>query len=231
MPIFDHLVMLPKWYVPGIISLLGIFPLLYWKTRPFKEQFDQKVMNVYLPKEGDYDGTWATMFSEGFILKDVVNKQQTAFYLNDFIEQREKVLDAIRHTGREIKFGYDTSRVVKVVFGKKCTFNDLVSVLNICLADEHKRYAWVQDSIFIFTPDPPRQVQYAICPMIPIAVLKIAEEKNWMRDAFDCFKSNKLILSGFLILSICGIYQIGRNVYPKKNASGKIFSEGTDSDL
>jgi hypothetical protein len=146
--------MLPKWYVPGMISLLGIFPLLYWKTIPAREQFDQRVIPVFLPKEGDFDDN-IVMFSEELILKNVANNQQIAFYLNDFIDQRENVLQAIRHTGREIKFGYDTSRVVKVVLGKNCTFNDLVSVLNICLADEHKRYAWVQDSIFIFAPPPP----------------------------------------------------------------------------
>jgi hypothetical protein len=123
--------MLPKWYVPGMISLLGIFPLLYWKTIPVREQFDQRAMNVYLPKDGNYDETLAKMFSEELVLKNVANKQQIAFYLNDFIDQRQNVLEAIRHTGREIKFCYDTSRVVKVVLGKNCTFNDLVSVLNI----------------------------------------------------------------------------------------------------
>ncbi|MCU0404990.1 MAG: hypothetical protein MUE99_10630 [Chitinophagaceae bacterium] len=222
--------MKPKWYSPGIISLLGILPLFLWKTNYLQDRFDQRVMHVYLPKEGDFDDR-IILFSEELVLKNVASKRPSVFYLNDFIDQREIVLEAIRNTGREIKFGYDTSRVVKVIFGENCTFNDLVSVLNICLSDEHKRYAWVQDSIFIFAPDPPRQERYAICPMIPPTVLKIAEEKNWMRDALEYFKSNKLILSGFLILSICGIYQITRDVYSKKNASGKHFSEGTDCNL
>jgi hypothetical protein len=185
--------MLIKWYVPGMISLLGIFPLLYWKTIPVKEQFDQRVMNVYLPKEGDYDGTLATMFSEGFVLKDVVTKQQTAFYLNDFIEQRENVLEVIRNTGREIKFGYDTSRVVKVVFGKNCTFNDLVSVLNICLADEHKRYACVQDTIFIFSSEPPAPEKYfSGCNIFTGCTPSLEEE--FYKEALTVIKDNGLIL-------------------------------------
>jgi hypothetical protein len=191
--------MLIKWYVPGMISLLGIFPLLYWKTIPVKEQFDQRVMNVYLPKEGDYDGTLATMFSEGFVLKDVVTKQQTAFYLNDFIEQRENVLEVIRNTGREIKFGYDTSRVVKVVFGKNCTFNDLVSVLNICLADEHKRYACVQDTIFIFSSEPPAPEQYfSGCNIFTGCTPSLEEE--FYKEALTVIKDNGLILLAFMVL-------------------------------
>jgi hypothetical protein len=196
--------MLRKWYLPGMISLLGIFPLLYWKTNPLREQFDQRVMNVYLPMEEDYDGTLVTMFSEGFVLKDVANKQHIAFYLNDFIDQRENVLDAIRHSSLKIKFGYDTSRVVKVVFGKNCTFNDLVSVLNICLADGHKRYAWVQDSIFIFAPPPPSPEQYFVrCGLITEYLESSAKE--WHENALTIFKENWVIFSAFLIFSLVSI--------------------------
>ena len=168
--------MVKKWYVPGMISLFGIFPLLYWKTVTVKERFDQRVMNVFLPKEGDFDDS-LLMFSEELVLKNVANKRQSAFYLNDFIEQRENVLDAIRNTGREIKFGYDTSRVMKVVLGENCTFNDLVSVLNICLADDHKRFAWVQDTIFVFSSEPPSQEQYFSGCNILIGCTHSLEEK------------------------------------------------------
>jgi hypothetical protein len=191
-----------------MISLFGIFPLLYWKTIPVKEQFDQRVMNVYLPKEGDYDGTLATMFSEGFVLKDVVTKQQTAFYLNDFIEQRANVLEAIRSTGREIKYGNDTKRVVKVVFGENCSFNDLVSVLNICLADEHKRYAWVQDTIFIFSSEPPAPEQYFSGCNLLIECVK-SPEKEWYTKALTFINENGLFLLAFMVLLFfSGWYQI-----------------------
>lgn len=147
--------MISKWYITGTISLLGILPLFLWKSFPIQKKFNESTMNVYLPIEGD-KGDEVLEFSEGMILREVRRKKQTAFYLNDFLEQREEVLESIQQTAMEIKFGYDTSRVVKVVLGNRCTFNDFVSVLNICLIDKHKRWAWVQDSIFIFAPDPLR---------------------------------------------------------------------------
>ena len=221
--IFLPYYMKPKWYTPGIISLLGILPLLLWKTNYLQERFDQKALNVYLPKEGDFDDRIA-VFSEEMVLREVKFKKITTFYLNDFIEQRKEVIKAIGHTVQEMKFGYDTSRVVKVVLGQNCSFNDLVSVLNISLAEELRRYAWVQDSIFIFAHDPPRQEQYAICAMQPVEYLEIAEEKNWMRDAFDYFKSNKLIISGLLTLFLCGLFQIILSFRTNKNASGILKS-------
>jgi hypothetical protein len=193
--------MKPKWYVPGLISLLGIFPLQLWKTIPYKKKFDNRVMNVYLPKEGDFDDR-LLMFSEEAILSDVARKRQSAFYLNDFIEQREDVLEGIRHAALEIKLGYDTSRAVKVVLGNICTFNDLVSLMNICLMDEHKRWAWVKDSIYIFAPDPPRiYSQFVGCGYSDFNYYVHEDQKNkWCIDAFKVLSENKLLVSGYVIL-------------------------------
>jgi hypothetical protein len=192
--------MFKKWYVPGMISLFGIFPLLFWKTMPLKQQFDQRVINVFLPYEGDVDDS-ILMFSEELVLKDVAKRRQTVFYLNDFIEQTASVLDAIRRSGREIKYGYDTSRVVKVVLGDHCSFNAFVSVLNICIADEHRRYAWVQDTIFIFSPPPPEPEKYFYgCGLIQ-EIYPTPHAEAWYQGVIRQLKDNWVIFSTFLALS------------------------------
>lgn len=215
--------MLQRFYVPGMISLIGILPLFYFKAKPWVTFFKQRAMTVYLPFDG-----YATDGLIGFYEDEVVARAETkkkhTYYLNHYLESREEVLNHIRHTVQEMKFGYDTSSVVKVVLGQNCSFNDLVSVLNICLAEELRRYAWVQDSIFIFAPDPPRQQQYAICPMLPVEYLEFPEEKNCMRDAYDYFKSNKLIIFGLLPLFLCGLFQIILSFRTSKNTSGMLHS-------
>jgi hypothetical protein len=174
---------------------------------PLKQQFDQRVINVFLPYEGDVDDS-ILMFSEELVLKDVAKRRQTVFYLNDVIEQTARVLDAIRRSGREIKYGYDTSRVVKVVLGDHCSFNAFVSVLNICIADEHRRYAWVQDTIFIFSSEPPAPEQYFSGCNLLIECVK-SPEKEWYTKALTFINENGLFLLAFMVLLFfSGWYQI-----------------------
>jgi hypothetical protein len=194
--------MITKWYIPGIISLIGILPLFILKTQPLKDKFDQRVMNVFLPKDGDFNDS-IFMFSEGWVLSEISEKQQVSFYLNDFTNFRVEVLENIRNASLEIKFGYDTAKVVKVVFGDNCNFNDLVSVMNICLLDEHKRWAWIQDSIFIFPPPAPSlelQSDFLSCGYMFINLDPPAQE--WYVAALTVIKENWLLFLGYLALLI-----------------------------
>jgi hypothetical protein len=218
--------MVIRWYVPGMISLMGILPLLFWKTRPLQGQLDQRVLNVFLPKDGEFDGTFSTMFSEGMILNNVARKRQTSFYLNDFIEQRKDVLERIRHEAQEIKFGYDTSRVIKVVFGNNCTFNDLVSVINICMMDEHKRWVWVKDSIFIFAPDPPRiQEQLISCGFNNTVSYLEPAPRNWYKKLLNLIAENKLLIAGYIILVIASFFYQKKKIRNQKSEKVDAFNE------
>jgi hypothetical protein len=88
---------------------------------------------------------------------------------------------------------------VKVVLGKQCTLNDFVSVINICLADEHKRYAWIQDSIFLLSPIPPSpEPDYSLCGLITENLEPPA--KQWWKEVSTIVKENWLILSSYLAL-------------------------------
>jgi hypothetical protein len=194
--------MATKWYVPGMISLVGILPLLIWKTLPLKDQLDQRVINVFLPKEGVINDSILS-FSEEGVLREIQDKKQVSFYLNDFTNFRVEVLENIRNASLEIKFGYDTAKVVKVVFGDNCNFNDLVSVMNICLLDEHKRWAWIQDSIFIFSPPAPsleQQSDFLSCGYMFINLAPPAQE--WYVAALTVIKENWLLFLGYLALLI-----------------------------
>lgn len=94
-------------------------------------------------------------FSVPYIEELVRTKQQTKFWLGEDAAQSKLSLQMIQQEALQLKLTHDTNRVVAVVLLPAATFNDFVSLINICLINEHKRYAFARDTFYIFAEPPP----------------------------------------------------------------------------
>lgn len=143
----------PKlYYVPGIISLLMLFPLFYYTAQP--KLHPPTVAKFYLPMDEATDSfTW--MFSLPYIEELVQSKQQTKFWLGEEEAHKKFSLQMIQQEALQLKLTHDTNRVVAAVLLPAATFEDFVSLINICLINENKRYALARDTFYFFADPPP----------------------------------------------------------------------------
>ncbi|MCC6760778.1 MAG: hypothetical protein IT252_06155, partial [Chitinophagaceae bacterium] len=77
------------------------------------------------------------------------------FWLGEDAAQSKLSLQMIQQEALQLKLTHDTNRVVAAVLLPSATFNDFVSLINICLINEHKRYALARDTFYIFADPPP----------------------------------------------------------------------------
>lgn len=145
--------MIPKlYYVPGFISLLLLFPLFYHTAGP--KLHPQTTVSFFMPMDSARDD-FSFQFSVPYIEELVRTKQQTKFWLGEEEAHKKLSLQMIQQEALQIKLTHDTNRVVAVVLLPAATFNDFVSLINICLINEHKRYAFARDTFYIFADPPP----------------------------------------------------------------------------
>ena len=164
--------MLPKlYYVPGFISLLLLFPLFYHAAG--RKLHPQTAVGVYLPKDKNPEGDQFIEYTVPGIEQWVQNKQQTRFWLGEDAAQSKLSLQMIQQEALQLKLTHDTNRVVAAVLLPTATFNDFVSLINICLINEHKRYAFARDTFYIFAEPPPNNKQVEeilICEVFTLGI-------------------------------------------------------------
>ncbi|WP_416440637.1 hypothetical protein [Phnomibacter sp. MR] len=145
--------MLPKlYYVPGLISLLLLFPFFYHAAEP--KLHSQTAVSFYLPRDSSKDH-FSFLFSVQYIEQSLQKKQQTKFWLGEDAAYNKLSLQMIQEEALQLKLTHDTNRVVAAVLLPTATFNDVVSLINICLINEIKRYALARDTFYIFADPPP----------------------------------------------------------------------------
>ncbi len=166
--------MIPKlYYVPGFISLLLLFPLFYHAAGP--KLHPQTAVSVYLPKDKNPEGDQFIAYTVPGIEQRVQSKQQTRFWLGEDAAQSKLSLQMIQQEALQLKLTHDTNRVVAAVLLPSATFNDFVSLINICLINEHKRYALARDTFYIFA-DPPPNNEVMTCGGVISKVINVEEQ-------------------------------------------------------
>lgn len=121
------------------------------------------------------------MFSVPYIEQCVQNKQQTKFWLGDNEAQNKLSLQVMQQEALKLNLTHDTNRVVAAVLLPSCKFKDFVGLINLCLINEHKRYALAKDTFYIFA-DPPPFTGITICGGVIIEVIHVEEQPSGMRE-------------------------------------------------
>src|ERR1700761_4779808 len=139
-----------KYYVPGMISLLGL-PILLWIYAPHQKP-QPNVLQVFSPYEGP--DTSLYRFSKFSFLQTTKNKKLLCVDLSDPAPSRNKDISArkLNFISQEIErmqFFYDTSVVLKIKFGDSNTYGQFVWLINQAKLHQVKRYAFFDAAFFL----------------------------------------------------------------------------------
>ena len=155
---------LPKlFYTPGLISLLAL-PLLimYLVTPPEKPQY---VIRLFMPTDDKPNNNEIPRFSKYAVWEAIKHKKiiEVQFYetpLGDLRTFRKNAkLDFVRREIERLTFTHDTNSVLKIELGEGIRYGEFVGILNNLMMYGVKRYAWTDDSFYIFANEPEARVE------------------------------------------------------------------------
>lgn len=114
----------------------------------------------------------------------------------------------------KLKYTNDTSAVVLVTLTDDITYGEFVAMLNICMMDEHKRFAAFDDKFVIYGESPPVKIKeqsflFFNCGFIPVEKpsLKLSNiERLNIYIKKDSVKTGIVLLTGWFYLVIMFIY-------------------------
>lgn len=144
-------------YTPYIISLIGLIitlPHFYKSHTPIKEYY----LPLFMPNENNssyYD------FSKFRLEKDISRKKKLEFHLDDNRTTNKRKMEMIRYEALKLKYTEDNSTIVLINLSDNITYGDFISILDMCVADEHQRYASWDNKFVIFGELPKRKIKNA----------------------------------------------------------------------
>lgn len=207
-------------YVPGLISLIGL-PVLLWIMGP-QEIIRHNCIKLFLPQEEKPLPNVAA-FSRHTVMAAIKGKKiiPVEFWYDpigtpiEMFNYNNK-LNFVLHEIEQITYTHDTNSVLKICLGDGITYGDFVGILNQLILHRVKRYALLDNELYIFgepliAPRPPLILEVdAIAP--PIVSLEYDEPSLWqilkirIQDMLQVMafilKHNYILISGFILL-IC----------------------------
>jgi len=157
------------YYVPGMISLLGL-PVLALFFLP-KEKSLHTVLRFFLPYDTVSPRINSIVFSKTYVYKSIRKKKIIAVDLDqeffslpfDQFLFRAKCNYILREIER-IQFTNDTSSVIKIDLGESNSLATFVWVVNLTVIYKIRRWAFMDNSFFLLgNPSPVKPI-----PMEPI---------------------------------------------------------------
>ncbi len=140
------------YYVPGLISLFGLFILLF-VFRPLEKLEIKGTTRINLPT--DEKIIVPDKFTKGFIYNFLKRKKIEQIYLDEFDENGNisaKKLNFIKAEAERLQNLHDTSTVLKISFSKENTYGNFIEILDIAYVYEFKRFAFYDDE-FLLVPN------------------------------------------------------------------------------
>src|SRR4030095_16148976 len=135
------------YYAPGLFSALFL-PLIFYFYAP--KPSNTVVINLFVPRDEPNKNGYSFNFSSVYLLSEFRKKKVLQIMLDEKHEQNKKKLEFFRHEARRIKYYNDNSIVIKVSFSNETTYEEVIDLLNILIADEHARYAVVGNDFYLF---------------------------------------------------------------------------------
>jgi hypothetical protein len=241
-PFIPHLSGMRKgklYYVPGLISLLGL-PILLYFLGP-REPGILTTMTIWLPTDDmkpDPPGmirfskwrTYQLLKHKKIVTVDLnENEYMQGTPLHDFVYLKK--LDFIAAEIARRQFTHDTGSVLKIRLGSNNTYGDFVWVFNQAHVYGIRRFTFVDDAYFLFTTPPPEPVQDLKVDLSndviyePRPVIKREPSRwelfkaavvEWWEKTLPIIKRSYIYVVGFLLLIIIPAI----NGLRKKNSPG-----------
>lgn len=140
------------YYVPGLISLFGLFILLF-VFRPLEKMEIKCATRVNIPT--DDRNIDPEKFTKGNIYNSIKGKEIEQIYLDEFDKNGNisvKKLNFIKAEAERLQNLHDTSTVLKISFSKENTYGNFIEILNVAYIYEFRRFAFY-DNEFLLLPN------------------------------------------------------------------------------
>ncbi len=209
-------------YVPGIISLIGLPVLLFFRGP--SEPANQKVIRINLPAVAN-DSKYFEKFPIQMVYDAAKNKKMVTIDVDDvdWDERSAYLANAkylfIKREIERLQFLNDTMSVLKISFGIETKYSSILGLINQTMIYDIKRYALVDDDLYIFANPRPSKIQFLNLdsPELPISSqaekvpvwwqdLKTSISDKWeyvniwWNYLFNNQRQNRLLAAGFLLL-------------------------------
>ena len=139
------------YYVPGLITAIFLPIVFFFEAPQLKEKV---VIRFFIPSDELNRNSQYFIFSSVKLQEEIKKKRVLEILLTEDHEQNEFKLVFLRHEARRLKCFRDTSTVLKVTFSNESTYEEVIDLLNILLADQHKRFALIGNSFYIYGEPP-----------------------------------------------------------------------------
>lgn len=146
-------------YVPGLISLIGLLimlPSFFKRNMPLKEH----CITLFMPKDCNGDKDWTMYFGTCGLEKEIKRKKRIKFTLDNNEKDNKRKMEMIRYESLKLKYTEDTSTVVLVDLTDSITYGNFMSIVDMCVEDGHKRYAWWDNKFVIFGEWPEKKEEW-----------------------------------------------------------------------
>jgi hypothetical protein len=234
------------YYVPGLISLLGL-PILLYFLGP-QDPAIQTTIKIFVPSDDTKpDPPGFVRFTRHNIYRLLKHKKIVSVDLDDVSPDNIDELYRFRHLkkmdfisneiGRR-QFTHDTSSVFKVEFGNYCTYGDFVWVLNLTRLYDVKRFVFIDDAYYILATPPPRPEPILDIKADPLndvvygpepatrnepsqwELFKVAFSECWKKVILIIKRSQIYVLGFLLLIIIPTIVRLHKKIFPnpKKTA-------------
>jgi hypothetical protein len=164
------------YYVPGLISLLGLLialPYFYKANRPVKLGF----LNLFVPAECN-ENHGLNNYSECYLETQLRNKKQLRITINENHKENRNKLDVIRHEALKLKYFADTLTVILINLSDSITYGEFVSIVDMCVTDEHKRYGSWDNKFVIWGEWPKKEIKVVdTLPLLLCGYISIKQPK------------------------------------------------------
>ncbi len=206
-------------YVPGLISLFGLLIVLpsFYKQQSLINEY---CLTYFSPSNEKEKNSVHYSFSEFYLEKDISGRKKIKFALDDNIETNKTKLAIIRYEALKLKYTEDTSTVVLINLSDSITYGTFVSILDICINDDHKRYASWDNKFVIFGERPKVTIkdemtfEAPICGWSPIIITKKSSSIKKRQAVLTEQSKNKIIAVtiGWTVLVLVSIFRIRKRI-------------------
>jgi hypothetical protein len=217
------------WYVPGLISILGL-PVLLLIWGP-DDPVHHNATRIFIPSDRQ-DSSKTMSFNREGVARLLEKKKIITIDLDDLPSGTRSEFNIYQRSGlvlselARLQFTHDTSEVLDVHLDEESTYGQFVWLINNAIVFHFKRFVYLDDDIYFFPNPPP--VRYKLneltinIPTEPI-ILKITGHKptrwevfcRWIfwekLEAETILKFNRVLITGFLALILLpAILAIGK---------------------
>lgn len=139
------------YYIPGIISLLGIWIFYFCFEKRFTIK-NEGCLSFFVPRDNSSN---PYEFSVNTVLRIISKKKQIRIVLNEDRETNQRKIDIIRYEARKLKYTQDTTAVIVVTLTSETTYAEFAQLIDMCYADKHRRFTLAKRLFIIFGEYPP----------------------------------------------------------------------------